>query len=171
MTSILQRAALNQQAWDALFDFLDPARRERVGANRDTIAEARYMEIRRKLECFFAGRACSEADDLADETTLRVTARCADLSGSDTNPLAYFYGVARNVLHEWQRNSQRELRKLDAVRRDPTNISLSGPSALAGEDSTHRCLARCMTTLTYRARHLILRYYCLLYTSPSPRDS
>ena len=67
MTSILQRGALNQQAWDNLFDFLDPARRDKTGPNRDTDAEARYLEIRRKLECFFAGRGCSEADDLADK--------------------------------------------------------------------------------------------------------
>ena len=59
--------------------------------------------------------------------------------------MAYFYGVARNVLHEWHRHSQRELRKLDAVRRDPALGCLTGPTAVDSEDTTHRCLARCMS--------------------------
>jgi RNA polymerase sigma factor (sigma-70 family) len=157
MTSILHRAALNQQAWDDLLDFLDPGRREKSGSNRDVDAERQYLEIKRRLESFFAGRGCPDADDLADETTLRVAANAHDLVDTEANQLAYFYGVARNVLHEWQRDSQRELRKLEAASRDPALRPCE--SADDSQDRTHLCLERCMTTLTQRARRLILSYY------------
>ena len=160
MVSMVQRASLTEESWDDLFDFLDPGRGNKRGPDRDREAEARCLEITRKLVCFFASRGCREAEDLAIETTLRVARKCADLTGSGhQDRTGYFYGVARNVLHEWIRDSRREWTRRESVSRDPTFLPLPDTQAVGTEDVAHRCLERCMARLTQRARRLILGYY------------
>src|SRR5512136_1388581 len=98
---------LAEGAWEDLLDFLDPGRPGKRGADGD--AEARYLEILRKLVCFFAGRGCPDAEDLAMESILRVAAKCGEVDASGHGDRSgYFYGVARNVLHEWWRDALRE---------------------------------------------------------------
>ena len=102
---------LGSGSWDALFDFLDPNRAAATGADRDRAAEHRCSEIMRKLVVFFASRRCPNPDDLAMETVLRVASRCREVDVSSySDRVGYFYGVARNVVHEVHRSGTRESR-------------------------------------------------------------
>ena len=106
MTSMPARSSLTAESWEDLYDFLDPGRPDKPGPDRDAVAEARCLEVRRKLVCFFAARGCPDAEDLAVDTLLRVAGKCREVDCRGfADRTGYFYGVARNVLHEWQRHS------------------------------------------------------------------
>jgi DNA-directed RNA polymerase specialized sigma24 family protein len=154
------RAHLDPGSWDDLFDFLDPARPGKAGSDRDALAEARCIEIRRKLACFFSARGCPDADDLAIDTLLRVAGKCglvdrrgfADCTG-------YFYGVARNVLHEWQHRASAEVEGRESLRTEFERLPVPDASAWAETEFVHRCLASCLSALGEQARRLLLSYY------------
>ena len=160
MVAPRRRSSLTPESWDALFNFLDPTRPRKQGPNRDADAEDRFQDIERKLVYFFAGRGCSDADDLAMETMLRVAGRCAGLSGDAfADCIAYFYGVARNVDREGLREARRELTNRAAAARDPTLLHAADPGGVKDEGDDHRCLDQCMATLPNEARRLVLSYY------------
>ena len=160
MAAPRRRPSLTPESWDALFNFLDPTRPHKQGPNRDADAEDRFQDIERKLVYFFAGRGCSDGDDLAMETMLRVAGRCAGLSGAAfTDCIAYFYGVARNVDRERLREARRELTNREEAAKDPTLRHAADPSGVKDDDNDHRCLDQCMATLPGEARRLILSYY------------
>ena len=73
--------------------------------------------------------------------------------------IGYFYGVARNVLHEWRRDSARESTKREELRRELARLPISDLQAWNRKEAAHRCLELCMTKLSHRARRLILSYY------------
>ena len=156
----LRRRLLSEESWDSLFDFLDPTRRERRPPSRDEHAESRLVELTRKLEYFFASRGCREPEDLATETILRVAAKSSDLAAIEPGErIAYFYGVARNVFHEWLRENRRESARLQSAAQDPTLVSASDPERSADTERHQRCLDRCMDRLSRGAKRLILNYY------------
>jgi RNA polymerase sigma factor (sigma-70 family) len=160
MVAPRRRPALTPESWDALFNFLDPTRPHKQGPNRDADAEDRFQDIERKLVYFFAGRGCSDPDDRAMDTMLRVAGRCAGLSGAAfADCIAYFYGVARNVDRERLREARRELTNRAAAARDPTLLHAAGRRGGKDEDDDHRCLDQCMATLPNEARRVILSYY------------
>ena len=159
MTGPLRRS-LTEESWDALYDFLDPSRSAKIGPDRNREAEAKCLEVTRKLAVFFASRGCGEADDLAAETILRVAAKAAEVSRSiGEDPLGYFFGVARNVHLEWLRDARRETVKRESAFRDPTVHPSHQTNAWRNEEVVHRCLDRCMGTLTGTARRLLVSYY------------
>ncbi len=149
-----------ERSWEDLLDFLDPARPGKRGAGRDAEAEARYLQIVRKLVCFFAGRGCRDAEDLAVECVLRVAGKCAALDASAREDrTGYFYGVARNVLHEWWRHELRDSTKRESLRMELARTGwVDGPS-WSRKEAVHRCLDQCLATLGHRARQLVLSYY------------
>lgn len=115
---------LGAESWDDLFNFLDPQRRNASGPNRDKDAESRCAEIMRKLVCFFASRRCANPEDLATETILRVASKCRDVDVSSfTDRVGYFYGVARNVVHEVHRSGQRESRARESFAQELMNVA------------------------------------------------
>ena len=65
----------------------------------DELAVQEYQQIRTKLIRFFIHKGCTDADDLFDKTVDIVVAK-VEISEGCHNPLAYCYGVARNVWHE-----------------------------------------------------------------------
>jgi RNA polymerase sigma factor (sigma-70 family) len=159
MTGPLRRT-LTEESWDALFDFLDPSRSAKTGADRNAAAEAKYLELTRKLSLFFASRSCAEADDLAAETILRVATKAAEVkTTSGQDPLAYFFGVARNVHFEWLRDTRRETKKRELAVRDLPLVALPDVRAWRNDEAVHRCLDQCMETLNRTARRLLLSYY------------
>jgi RNA polymerase sigma factor (sigma-70 family) len=160
MAAMSERLAIGEESWSALFDFLDPERPGRIGSDRDQQAQAKYLEISRRLACFFAGRGCCDADDLAVETMLRVTAKCREIAGAVSgDPLGYFFGVARNVHHEWLRQSAREASLREDLGHEWQRVPPLDVRTWKGQEAVHRCLDRCLARLTHRARSLIVRYY------------
>jgi RNA polymerase sigma factor (sigma-70 family) len=146
--------------WEDLLDFLDPARPGKRGPGRDAEAEVLYLEILRKLVTFFAGRGCRDAEDLAVECVLRVAGKCGSLDGAAReNRPGYFYGVARNVLHESWRESQREGARRESLRLELARLGMPDGASWARKEAVHRCLDRCMDELGHGARRLVLRYY------------
>jgi RNA polymerase sigma factor (sigma-70 family) len=151
--------SLGPESWDALFDFLDPGRRA-AGPDRDREAEHRCAEILRKLACFFASRRCANPEDLALETILRVASKCRDIDVSSyADRVGYFYGVARNVIHEVQRSGQRESRAYKSFAQEFPGIALPDPDAWTRAETARSCLERCLDTLPAQAKQLILRYH------------
>jgi RNA polymerase sigma factor (sigma-70 family) len=149
-----------ERLWEDLLDFLDPTRPGKRGAGRDAEAEARYLQIVRKLVCYFAGRGCRDAEDLAMECVLRVAGKCATLDASTREDRAgYFYGVARNVLHEWWRHELRDSRKRESLRMEFARTGFVDGPSWSRKEEVHRCLDQCMATLGPRERQLVLSYY------------
>jgi RNA polymerase sigma factor (sigma-70 family) len=154
------RPNLQPESWDDLFDFLDPRRASKSGAERDALASDRCAEIRRKLECYFSARGCPEAEDLAVDTLLRVAGRCREVDSTGfSDPTGYFYGVARNVLHEWRRRAAADETGREAVRTELLRMPLPAQGAWSDTELVDRCLSHCLSKLGGRAGQLLLSYY------------
>src|SRR6186997_757515 len=118
---------LSQDDFDALLDWLDSDREQ---------AGIKYEEIRRRLIKIFTGRACVEAEDLADETINRVTSKLDELGTEfEGDRGRYFFGVANKVYLEYTR------------RKSPQSSPFSPPDANQIE-LEFRCMERCIETLS-----------------------
>jgi len=116
-----------------------------LGPNPDE-AGKKYEDVRRKLIKLFACRGCDCPEDLTDETINRVINRSQDIADTYVgDPALYFYGVARNVHHEY-------LRKMPGFQPPP-------PGETAGTDEEYECLDQCIEGLLPRSRELVLQYY------------
>jgi DNA-directed RNA polymerase specialized sigma24 family protein len=128
---------ITQESFDRLLRWLDPDR-ERAGA--------KYETIRRRLVAIFTSRGCHEAEDLADETINRVTAKVHEIAeGYTGEPALYFYGVASRVHLEYLR---RPAPKPPPVPRPTAEVELE-----------HECFEHCIGRLPAAQRELVLRYY------------
>jgi len=140
--------AITQEAFDGLLGWLD--------TNRDQAAQ-KYEKIRTRLIKIFTCRGCGEADDLADETINRVTARVGDIAPSYSgDPALYFYGVAQKVHLEYLRRRP--------VFQEPLEVGreLKSRKVLGPDDDIEReyeCLEHCMDQLPDANRRLVLEYY------------
>jgi DNA-directed RNA polymerase specialized sigma24 family protein len=116
----------------------------------DEVAVREYQRIRKKLIGFFIHKGCTDADDLFDKTVDIVVGKiesCAEYS----NPLAYCYGVARNVWHE-------DTRERKPVAMDVEVASLEHPDPKVRELEL-QCLDRCLTHLSPADREIIVQYH------------
>jgi DNA-directed RNA polymerase specialized sigma24 family protein len=125
---------------------------ERLGSDRAGAA-AEYEAVRGKLTDFFDRRQVPTPDLLADETLDRVARKIEE--GQDIQHVrAFCYGVARNVLLEWQRNRVAEGRILaEAAQHWTRQEPQDKIEARVG------CLERCLRELPPDSRDLILKYY------------
>ena len=128
---------LSQEAFDALLEWLDSDREQ---------AAIKYEDIRKRLIKIFTGRACVEAEDLADETINRVISKLDDLETKfEGDRGRYFFGVANKVYLEFKRKKSPQPPFLTV---DSNQIELE-----------FRCLERCIETLSETDRYLLLQYY------------
>jgi DNA-directed RNA polymerase specialized sigma24 family protein len=128
-----------QECFDKLLEWLDDDRDQ---------AGKKYEIIRRRMIKLFTCRGCGEAEDLADETITRVTAKIPEVAPNyQGDPVLYFYGVARKVHREWIRRQNRSI------------PSPPPPIDVPDDDRVHECLDRCMETVPEKTRQLVLRYY------------
>ena len=126
-----------QESFDRLLAWLDD--------NRDE-AGKKYELIRDRLIKVFTCRGCGEAEDLADDTISRVTAKVPEIAPTyEGEPILYFYGVARKVHHEWLRRQNRPVPEM--------------PIKEADDERVYECLDRCMEIVPEKNRELVLRYY------------
>ena len=141
---------LTQDAFDGLLDWLD--------ADRE-LAGKRYENIRLRLIKIFTCRGCREAEDLADETINRVTAKVEAVAGNYSgDPALYFYGVAHKVHLEYLRETR--------VARAPETATNQSREQRAPVSQTpldleaeYECLDRCMERLPSENRSLVIEYY------------
>jgi DNA-directed RNA polymerase specialized sigma24 family protein len=139
---------LTQEAFDALLNWLD-ADRERAGN--------KYEAIRLRLIKIFTCRGCSEAEDLADETINRVSARVGELVGNYTgDPTLYFYGVSQKVYLEYLRRYQKKHSDLNV---DSVTLNSSATSVDDDIEPEYECLERCLDHLPPDNRKLVVDYY------------
>jgi hypothetical protein len=125
--------------FDQLLRWLHP---ERDNASRI------YEGIRYKLTHFFRCRGCTEPDVLADSTIDRVNVLIVRDDFTFTGkPILFFYGVARNIWHEWQRKENRPKPKAADLYATPEN------------PLRYDCLESCMKELVAEQRNLIVSYY------------
>ena len=138
--------SLTQEAFDALLDWLD-SEREAAGI--------KYEQIRKRLIKLFTCRGCAEANELADETINRVTAKVAEIVAKYTgDPALYFYGVAQKVHLEYLRS------KPTVEVTDVSSTSFQGTSQVDDDlEQEYECLERCMQQLADENRRLVLEYY------------
>jgi hypothetical protein len=116
----------------------------------DALAVQEYQRIRTKLIRFFIHKGCTDADDLFDKTVDIVVAKVE--SGEEYhNPLAYCYGVARNVWHEDTRERKSVPLEIDVA-------SPEHPDAKPHELEL-QCLDRCLARLSPGDRDVVTRYH------------
>ncbi|HEX8187660.1 MAG TPA: hypothetical protein VF586_04875 [Pyrinomonadaceae bacterium] len=130
--------------FNELLDWLHPDREQ---------AGRKYEDIRRRLIRIFLHRGCASAEDMADETIIRVVRKVrevrANFNPSD-DPALYFYGVGRNVYREYLKR-----------RPEPAPPPPTAAGAADDEDETpeYECLEKCLGRLSPSNRELILEYY------------
>jgi RNA polymerase sigma factor (sigma-70 family) len=115
-----------------------------------------YETLRADLIRIFRWRGCSDPEGMADETIIRVTRKVGEMAASYLgSPTTYFYGVAKNLLHEYDR------RRDISLSSEAEQFILSAP--LTEEDDSservYECFEMCLKRLEPRERKLILRYY------------
>jgi RNA polymerase sigma factor (sigma-70 family) len=137
---------LTQKAFERLLTWLDKDR-ERAGQM--------YVEIRSTLVKFFAWRGCPDAEEMADETINRVNRRLGEVPVvNDGNPRRYFFGVAKNVLREWQRKE-----KMAPLPHNASTPPEAEDEAEKAARLLRECLASCLRGLPDAERRLVLDYY------------
>lgn len=133
---------LSQSQFDRLLSWL--------GSEPEPAGE-KYESIRRGLIELFDGWKCCEPEDLADETINRVVVKVDRISPNYSgDPALYFYGVAKNVRHEY-------LRKKPAV---PLLVNAASPAEQSDKkEQLYACLDQCLDELPATDKDLILMYY------------
>ena len=130
-----------QESFDALLLWLSP--------ERETAGQ-KYELIRSGLIRIFVSNGFSDAEDLADLTISRVTARLFDIRNDYVGEQAmYFHGVARNVVRETSRRKEIATDEFPELVKESANTS-----------DEYDCLMRCLRFLPAIKRDLILDYHC-----------
>jgi DNA-directed RNA polymerase specialized sigma24 family protein len=128
----------SQGDFDRFLKWLDPDREQ---------AGIKYKEIHRRLIKLFIGRGCIVPEELADETITRVIKKVAEIADNYVGePIAYFYGVARNVY-------------LEHTKPRPFVPPPPPPDPPEELEKMSDCLDECMEKLPSDDRALILSYY------------
>lgn len=148
-------SSLDHLALDTLLSLLDPDRER---------ASEEYLLLRLKLTKFFEYRRCNSAAELTDETIDRVVSRLkAGEEITSPQPVRYFYGVARNVLLEYQHRCLKlvpleELDPNDAPRIDPSQMQLLKELKLSQEQHME-CLQLALARMAAETREMLVDYY------------
>jgi hypothetical protein len=132
---------LTEEQFYRLLDWLD--------ADRDQAAR-RYGLIQLRLIRFFARRGRVDAENLADKTINIVAAKVAnELERYVGDKSLYFYGVAKNVDRQEDRNPQTEI---------ASELLVGAVPPAAEPDLIETLLDECMENLKPDVRQLVLRY-------------
>jgi len=130
---------LAQEDFDRLLHWLDA---DVEAAGRE------YETIRQRLIKIFARRGCSEAEDLADETINRVTAKLETIIDDyEGSPRFYFYRVAQLVHMEYLKRPR------------PPEVSCDLSAFSEEKEREYECLDSCLERLSPDQRELVLQYY------------
>ena len=135
----------------------------RLNPDREAVLR-RYEQLRTRLMVFFSHRGCAFADDLADKTLDRLTAKLdtgAQITPEDIE--RYAIGIAKHVYQEGRRNP---LNSAEPIENPNTGQPIEIRSRDAGalqhlvDGAARRCANKCLSgKLTEEERWLILGYY------------
>ena len=130
--------APDKETFDKLLSWLDP------DPNK---AGEKYRRIQIRLIKIFGAKGCWVAEDLADQT-INVVASKVDwlLENFNGDPALYFYGVGKNIHHEWLK------------RNTPPKIPISPPDSSEIEQLCG-CLEECLRELPADDHRLVLQYH------------
>jgi DNA-directed RNA polymerase specialized sigma24 family protein len=146
----MSASGLTREGLEALLALLDPDRER---------AAVKYQEIRHRLVKMFECRGVLPPEEPADETMDRVARRLAE--GEQvrvSEPSAYFYGVARNVLREhWARQRDRPVGLLPG--HDRPSLDPGGAEQAGEGEARFRCLEDCLAALPPEMGRVITVYY------------
>lgn len=141
---------MTEESFELLLGWLD-SNRERAGQ--------KYENIRLRLIKLFTCRGCHEADDLADETINRVTAKLVDIAANYSGePALYFYGVAQKVHLEYLRKKHL-VQESSPEGREPGGQTAWPPETADEVEDEYACLEQCIDRLPPENRWLVLEYY------------
>src|SRR5438552_16278422 len=130
---------LSQEDFDRLLHWLD--------ANLEA-AGREYETIRERLIKIFARRGCAAAEDLADETINRVTAKLETIIDDyEGSPRFYFYRVAQLVHMEYLKRPK------------PPQVNWDLPAFSEEKEREYECLDDCLERLSSDERDFVLQYY------------
>ena len=126
--------------------------------NPDSEAAAlTYETIRADLMKIFRWRGCSDPEGMADETIIRVTRKVGEMAPSYTgSPVRYFYGVAKNVLHECDRKRDTSLST------QPEQFVLPAwplEEEARSKERRYECFEECLKRLEPAERKVVVGYY------------
>lgn len=142
----MRRSGPTTEEFDSLLDWLS-SDRERAGVE--------YENIRQSLIKIFSWRGITDPEGLADETINRVTSKVKELRLTyQGDPALYFYGVAKNLIHEYRR-AEKQYLPISSIIND-----VHAPYNDAKEKEVmSKALAECLKELSQDDRNLILSYY------------
>lgn len=141
------KSELKRNMLDELLQWLDPDRQE---------AARKYEEIRRSLVKIFAWRKCADAEGMADDAIDRVAAKVNTIKDKyDGNPYRYFFGVAKNLIREYQKTLDLHV-SLNDLEIPTGSVPVGELRDVEQEDI---CLRQCLQKLTAAERLQIIRYY------------
>ena len=128
-------------------------------------AAEKYELTRAELIRLFRYRGCNSFNELADETINRVARKIEEGEIIPPQELtAYFYGVARNVLREYQRNPESSAPALEDLSpsahpsEDPEKL-MEIRDARRRSDRRFQCFEKCVKHLPPETRSLVVSYY------------
>jgi len=131
---------ITQEAFDDLLTWLNPDRE---------LAGLKYENIRAGLVRVFVAKGFTDAEDLADETILRVSKRLPEIRTTYVGePASYFHGVARNLIREAFRRKE-----------VATDLAPIASIQITKRSDEYECLMRCLQFLPTVKRELILDYH------------
>jgi RNA polymerase sigma factor (sigma-70 family) len=152
---VREEPALTTPAFNRLLQWLDNG--------VDSHGE-RYLEMRRRLVCYFDRRNRPTAEDLADETLDRIAETLQkDGAIAITPPAKYCYTVARFVLLEDFRREHKQLRldetSSSSVVTTTSARSLEPAESIEIQEQRLECLDHCLQALNPDQRALVIEYY------------
>jgi DNA-directed RNA polymerase specialized sigma24 family protein len=142
-----RRYELPPESFDELLAWLNPDR---------GVAAELYLDLRHSLVKIFAWNRCSDPDGMADETLDRVARQAGRLKETyEGNPNLFFYGVANNLIREYQKKIKTHVPIEDVDLPDESGPEDGVELSLARED----CLQRCLKKLNAEKGEQVLAYY------------
>ena len=121
------------------------------------VAALTYETIRADLMKIFRWRGCSDPEGMADETIIRVTRKVEEIAASYTgSPVRYFYGVAKNLLHEYDRKRDTSLST------QPEQFVLPAwplEEEAHSNERKYECFEWCLKRLDSVDRKVVVGYY------------
>jgi DNA-directed RNA polymerase specialized sigma24 family protein len=126
--------------FDDMLAWLDPDRQRAV---------AQYEKIHSRLIKIYTNRGCHYADEIADETDVRICRKIKKIvakwkEGDD--PALYFYAIAKKVY-------------LEFIRKKAPRALPPLPESSTEKELLHACLEKCLARLKPQQRELVLQFH------------